>query len=162
MLWRHVPLIILPFLLLSPELCNCLFYPQEKKMYCAVVFLFRNFYTLVHTGLHSSYCWFPLYTPYFLKQDQEISSSRTIQKQKFAISIALKGVNLCDSKIAENAITQIPTTEQPMFYTATTDRVTPELWGKWESSKCFQWFRYYPTGIFFLVLFLFGLFWTWY
>lgn len=60
-------------------------------------------------------------------QDQEISSSRTIQKQKFAISIALKGVNLCDSKAAENAITQIPATEQPVFYTATTDRVTPEL-----------------------------------
>lgn len=49
MLWRGVPFITLPFLLLSPDLCNCVFYLWEKIMYRAVVFLFRE---LSHTSAH--------------------------------------------------------------------------------------------------------------
>lgn len=114
------------------------FTPKRKKCTVLLPSFSGNCYRLLHTGLYSSYCWFSLYPPYFLMQDQEISSSRTIQRQKFAISVAPKGVNLCDRKVAENATTQILTKEQLLFYTATTDRVTPELWGMRESSKHFQ------------------------
>jgi len=88
-------------------------------------------------GLHSLHYWFSLCPPYFLVQDQE-TSSRTTQRQKFAISVASKGVNLCDREVTEDATTQIPTTEQLLFYTVTTDRVTPQLRGTWESSKLLQ------------------------
>lgn len=87
MLWRGVPLIILPFLLLSPDLCNSLFYLWDKKMYRAVVFLFKE---LSHIGAYKC-CWIPLYTHYFILQDDEISSSKPQKGKNLLFLLHQKG-----------------------------------------------------------------------
>lgn len=144
MLWRALPLIISPFLLLSPDLCNCLFYLWEKKMYRAVVFLFRE---LSHVSAHRLALLLLLDSSLPTLFHHARSGNIFLKNHTKAEiwSIAPKGVNPSDSKIAEDVTTQILNTEK-----------TPVLHRHNWPMGIQQTLSVIP-----LVVMWFGLFWMW-